>query len=237
MFVDVRITPEFCSDGMFSAEQHSIGNIMYQLNKYLKAKRFMIASETTNKFGETTHFHYHYKCQTLTKKTKDSIQKWLRERGCKGNKAYSIALHEDPRDEQRWWRYVLKEMKGTLTTTIFRYGNEAPLPEFQEHEIELWRALAVDERQKQIEMNLASRDREINKNQFKDKMFKKLKETHKDVSPNRRELFKDIFKHYQAHGKTPPDAHRIQNIIIDFQVWAGYLDLDDYITEKLGTNF
>jgi len=81
-------------------------------------------------------------------------------------------------------------------------------------------------------MNLASRDREINKNQFRDKMFKKLKEENENAT--RRTLFKAIFKHYQAAGKTPPEAQRIYNVVIDFQVWAGELDLDDYFDEKIG---
>lgn len=237
MFVDIRITPDFCTGAPFSVEHQQIGKIEYLLNTYLKAHTYIISAEKTNKFGEATHFHYHYKCNTLASKSKDAIQKWLREHGCKGVKAYACNTHEDPKDEMRWWRYALKEQDTIKTSCSLRWGRNCPgraFDESQEDEVtlELWRKMAVDERQKQIEMNLASRDREINKNQFRDKMFKKLKEENENAT--RRTLFKAIFKHYQAAGKTPPEAQRIYNVVIDFQVWAGELDLDDYFDEKIG---
>lgn len=236
MFIDIRITPDFCT-GDFSPANHSIGKIEYVLKEYLKPHTYIISAEQQNKFGEGTHFHYHYKCNTLIQKSKDAIQKWLRGNGCKGVKAYACNVHEDPSDEERWWRYALKEQESIKTSATLRWMRNPPGRPFSNDQedveaLELWRLMAVDERQRQIQMNLASRDREINKNQFRDKMFKKLKTEYENAM--RRELFKAIFKHYQAAGKTPPEAQRIYNLVIDFQVWAGELDLDDYYDEKIG---
>lgn len=86
--------------------------------------------------------------------------------------------------------------------------------------------LAKDERKRQIELNCKTEENLINKNQFRDKLFKHLSNLYINEVPNV-QLYSAIGKYYQDNGKSPPFA-KLMDIVLDFKVCQGWLTFEEH---------
>ena len=150
---------------------------------------------------------------------KDTIQKWLRSREICGKAAYCLRVNTDVDDEERWWRYVLKEN-----------GLKKYVKGFTEKDYLLLEIKAKDEKQRTANKNNDDLTKLMNKNQFRDKMFNKLKELYPDKKTEK-ELFSLIGKYYQTENKTPPFS-KLLDIVLDFQVFMTFMTFEEYYERR-----
>jgi hypothetical protein len=101
---------------------------------------------------------------------------------------------------------------------------------FSDERIKQMVEMAVSERAHQVSTNVKTRDRLVAKNQFRDKLFKYLKEQHPNVSCLRK-LIKLIGSYYQDNGKTPPFS-KLGDVGLDYQVSSGMITWEEWIEER-----
>lgn len=217
----MRITPEHCKETDFpwkieKSNDLNNGSFWRSFTSLISDEnsRYLVAYEHTNKFGEPCSPHYHINIHGDLSVKKETIQKWFNKKGAKGNKAYCVQIREDVDDEGRWWRYCCKE------ALLLHRG-------FSVEEIGRMVEMAVSERAHQVVTNCKTRDRLVNKNQFRDKLFKYLKDKH-PLEENRRDLLKLIGTYYQEQGKTPPFS-KLSDIVLDYLVTEKYISWEDWI--------
>ena len=223
-YLAVRITPEHCKevDWGWKIEKSDIGNMQSFWGAFTSLFpdgniRYIVAHEATNKFGEPCSQHYHINIHGEVPMQKETLQKWFNKRGAKGNKAYCIQIREDVEDEGRWWRYCCKE--AVLLHSGFTNEDLGKMVE-----------MAISERTHQIAVNCKTRDRLVNKNQFRDKLFKYLKDNY-GHERNERKLIKLIGKYYQDGGKTPPFS-KLGDVCIDYMISARHMTWEEYVGRR-----
>lgn len=224
MFVDLRITP--CMIPLWKDEkevtQHrraTFTNFFTEWSDYLKPMKILLGLEHLDKFGKNTHYHYHINFEISDDVKKDTLQKWLRSREICGKAAYCLRLTAEPDDESRWWRYTLKENGIKCLTKGFTDA------EYTEMEL-----LAKDEKNRTVLKNNDDLTKLMNKNQFRDKMFNKLKELYPDIIDEKK-LFSIIGKYYQSENKTPPFS-KLLDVVFDFKVFMNHMTFEEYFERK-----
>lgn len=223
-YLAVRITPEYCEEKTFcwKIEKSNLENMQLFWGAFtsffsLDNSRYLVAHETTNKFGEPCSAHYHINIHGEVPIKKETLQKWFNKNGAKGNKAYCIQIREDVDDEGRWWRYCCKE------ALLLHHG-------FTDEDIAKMVEMAISERAHQITTNLKTRDRLVNKNQFRDKLFKHLKDNHTTVRDEKK-LIRLVGEYYQDQGKTPPFC-KLEDIVLDYLIVVKSMSWDEFIERR-----
>ena len=221
MFIQIRVTPEFCKEPCLARWEL----IKPALFKYLTKDGAVVNSsavckERYNKFGEETHPHYHInlECDMYDFK-KENFQKWFRGQPFlpSGNKAYSIKIVGDPEDENRWWRYLLKDDKSKLLDSNFPEG----------FDIELNRKMAIDERLQQIKKNIEARERLLRTDSFRLRAFAHLSALYNNDLKTNRQIFSDLVRYYQENNKIPP-FNSLMNMVYDYKVHTKQMTPEDY---------
>ena len=201
-FCDIRITTDkiLGEDASGNIEKHrdySFGFLYANTAKW-EADDYIMGEEVQNKFGEPTHRHYHINFYTEKEIKKDTVQKWIRNTyNLKGNAQYCVRVHIDLEDRNRWWRYPMKEkliIKSKNLDDVLLNGVTAK-------DLKL---LARDERKRQIEQNVKSRQNLLDKNAFRDKMFAYFKDEYKGNIPSDKVIWCQMSMYYIQRSKTPP---------------------------------
>lgn len=132
--------------------------------------------EKLNKFGEPCDEHFHFNAHFDPPDLKDplrSAKNWLRKKALaqefnlKGNKVWSCTIVEEPNDWERWIRYPLKEKPiFELSKLALHYSPEGGIQQLARD--------AQNERKRGIELNVIKREKAMDKQSFKDKLFKYL---------------------------------------------------------------
>lgn len=188
----------------------------------ISAVKFMYCVEDQDKFGKDTHEHIHFNCyiddddaktDTYQRKFKRQMEKFGFP--ISGNKHYSLKVLVDVGDEDRWWRYIMKQEKNIK---IGSHGFTTP-------QLNEWRKLAVDERLRQIQKNNEHLDNFLDKSSFKGKMYVYFNEelvirTHKNFVIN-------YIKYCQKHHKVP-SFQKIEDYWIDYRLQVGLLTPEDW---------
>lgn len=223
-YLQLRITPVHCTKVSFAweyieGEEVSNKYFIRNLLDYVKMNpsHILIADEATNKFGEPCEQHYHVNIHGKKSIEKAALQKWLNRHGAKGNKAYCVQIREDVDDEGRWWRYCCKE------NLAYAYG-------FSGEEVNRMVEMATSERAHQVATNIKTRDRLVNKNQFRDKLFKHLIDDHGECR-HKRLLIKHVGKYYQDQGKSPP-FNKLADIVMDYLICIKAITWEEWIDER-----
>lgn len=222
-FCDIRITTEKIlgdlSNNTLRDQQNYAMKFLYKTKEYLEAQDYVMGQEQTNKFGETTLLHYHINYYTEKELKKDSVQKWLRNTfNLKGREQYCVRVHIDLEDRNRWWRYPMKEK-----LIIHSAGLEQALQGSTVKELKL---LARDEKKRQVEQNLKTRQNLMDKNAFRDNMFRHFKDEYKDNLPEDKKIWCDLSMYYIRHSKTPPFT-KLDDTVIDFKVSVGAITIEE----------
>lgn len=165
--------------------------------------------ETLNKFGESCDPHFHLNVQFVAPDLKDplrSAKEWLRREAnsldfhLKGNKVWSCTLVEEPKDFDRWYRYPLKE------TPVPELCSSDFLSPLNQQQI----TIAREERKRSIEINILKREKAIDKQSFRDKLFKHLDGLHTALHqddpqvyppPDHQTIWISILSYYSDQGK------------------------------------
>lgn len=162
--------------------------------------------EQLNKFGEACPPHFHLNVYFDSPDVKDplrSAKEFLKRKSVeigfrlKGNKVWSCTLVEEPKDYERWIRYPLKE-----TPCL-------PFCSLPGHDLSHLHVLAKEERKRGVEINILKREKAIDKQSFKDKLFKYL-DDHL-IGESVEELMENI-----VYDKTLPDHQTIWIKVLDY---------------------
>ena len=94
--------------------------------------------------------------------------------------------------------------------------------EFVENNI----ALARDERKQQIKRNIEARDRYLDKDSFKGKMYQHFSE--ELAITTEREFYIELIKYYQKKNKVPPFS-KLKEYWIDYQIMTNLISADNYV--------
>lgn len=143
VFIQLRFTPSLFTEKSWGVDlKYTKTMLMSKVLNYYgpeNVTRFICVLEKVGKMGEEVKPHFHINLEVPEhEKTKDNFQKNIRKwsAGIKGN-AYMVRHVEDPKDEDRWWRYCLKEIDAPVWFS--KKG-------FEKEWITLNKILACDER-------------------------------------------------------------------------------------------
>lgn len=245
-YIDLRITmeevPTIASgtkDGVCvdSPEPHQCGLVLHlhaqleKINKENQEKlglpeireipRFIWVKEMYNKFGEVTKAHYHLNwelIETGIKVKKDTIQKMLnRKYHLKGNKMYCLRVHDAlDEDGDRWWRYVCKQKKPS----VYRG--------FTDEQINNFHCLANDEYEQRKKENIKSRDKLLDKNNFRNKLIKHMCKIHEEKPYEEDvDIYCDICEFYKSNHATAP-FRKLDDLVIDIKVEMKLITYREY---------
>lgn len=194
--------------------------------------RWIYGVENYNKFGEKTDEHIHFKLESEEEDLKkNSLQtlfrRYINDRSdikLKGVKYYAIMMETQPKDEDRWWRYCIKEKGARVKcSSNMKDFMTAQMPQAQ------------NERELQIKRNLEARDKYIDKDSFKNKMFAKFAEEKIGWygPPDSKELEFSIslITYYQKKKKVPPFS-KIEDYWGDYRIMTAQISPIDYMKEK-----
>lgn len=193
------------------------GIVLPDLREYLDIERCIVGEECLDPAGRLTHLHYHIHIETQKDIKKDTLQKHCREAfDWKGKEMYAVQLlHELDGEGERWWRYPLKE-KLLLTEG-----------DFSDMDLEQMALLAKDEKARTAEIIEEQKNRDMMKNQFRDKLMAHFKKKYESCSePSNKDLWCQIAKYYYAAGKTPP-FRTLDDLVDDVRVFLGYMTIED----------
>lgn len=246
-YIDIRITPEETTtipvgvvDGVCveSPEPHQCGLILSlhetleKINRENQEKiglpvikeipRFIWVKEIYNKFGEVTKPHYHLNWELIETGItikKDTIQKMLnRKYHLKGNKQYCLRVHQhlDEDGHERWWRYVCKQK------VPLKYRGFTP------EQIQQFHVLANDEYEQAKKKNLKSRDKLMDKNNFRNKLIKHLCKEHNE-KPFQEDvtIFVRICEFYKSNSMTAP-FRKLDDLVVDMKVELNLITYKEY---------
>lgn len=238
MYVSLRITPSF----VFDASGEPIGEtevflIINSLRSYLQTTQTLACYEVLNKFGEQTHPHYHINCVSKREIKKQSLNAWFRKFretlgfSFSGVKSYSFSIYDDVKEVDEWLRYVVKEQLGSSDVAPFNitpteydkyegFTNPVLSYGFTDDWIKDNRKTATIRRYYSVIHNRQLRDSYINKNCFKNTMFRKLKD---DL--NHQQFCSNVVSYYGRKGKTAPFK-----LLFDGDLWLDYLLFKERIT-------
>lgn len=222
-FCDIRITTDkiLGEDASGNSQKHRdyAFAFLYANTAKWEADDYVMGEEKTNKFGEPTHWHYHINFYTDKEIKKDTVQKWIRNTyNLKGNAQYCVRVHIDLEDRNRWWRYPMKEKLVIHSKDIDECLEGATLKELK--------LLAKDEKKRQCEQNVKSRQNLLDKNAFRDNMFRYFKDEYKAVIPSDKILWCKMSMYYIKHSKTPPFS-KLDDVVIDFKVSIGHITIEE----------
>ncbi len=175
--------------------------------------------EEHNHYGEVCDKHFHLHAVFDPSDLKDplrSAKNWLKRQALeagfslKGNKRWACTLVEEPEDYERWLRYPLKE--GPL------------YPQCQvdlEYNLHQMATDANHEHKRTIEINILKREKAIDKQSFKDKLFKYLDSPPDggDHPKTHCSIWIAILQYYMEQGKA-----------VCYKTITGYTDL--YLLHK-----
>lgn len=244
VYVDIRLTleeAEKASPALWrigneivkEPEPHQNGLVM-TFHNYLNSKnekfhrdlilnttpmKWIWVKEKYNKYGEVTKTHYHLNWwlpDTGFQFNQDSFRKFINSIGLKGVKSYCMRTHKDIGDSDRWWRYTCKQ------SVPLTYSG------FTESEIKEFHLLANDEwEQRKIE-NIAKRQKLEDKNNFRNKIIKHLKQLYVEQEPSSdKQIFCDIAKFYRKNHQTAP-FKKLDDLVIDMKCELGLLTIEEY---------
>ena len=244
-YIDLRYTPMESGDISFSSIsiKNTHRGVVEKLINYISSVlvgiqseremeardevSYIVSEEMYNKFGEQTHLHYHMNFSVPHHAgnyefKKETIQKHLnREFKLKGNKMYCLRVHSDmPKDVERWWRYTCKQGKPIMKKN------------FSDIEVdEMYKIASAEYEQRKIE-NCETRQKLIDKNNFRNKIVKHLKDA---VSKRDKHgckltdkmLWLAIAQFYRDNHMTPAYG-KLDDLVIDMKVEIGYITLEEY---------
>lgn len=192
------------------------------LPKIQEIAKYIWVKEKYNKFGEITKTHYHLNwelMETGIKIKKDTIQKALnRTFKLKGNKMYCLRVHDslDEDGHHRWWRYVCKQNKPTA------YRGFTP------EDINNFHIMANDEYEQRKKENIKSRDKLLDKNNFRNKLIKHFKKTHEIANYTEDvEIFCEICRYYKEASMTAP-FRKLDDLVIDIKCELQIITFQEY---------
>ena len=90
--------------------------------------------------------------------------------------------------------------------------------------------MAVCERANQVKTNVKTRDRLVNKNQFRDKLFQYLKSKHSHVK-DECALIQLVGEYYQDQGKTPPFS-KLGDVVLDYLIVVKSMSWREFIMRR-----
>ena len=180
------------------------------LNRFVKkwiptdgSSAYTCGVEEFNKYGEHCEPHFHLNVYFDPPDIKDplrSAKEFLKRNAIdigfrlKGNKVWSCTLVEEPNDYERWIRYPLKEKP----VRAFCHG----VPNLEQ--------LATDanhERKTSVEINILKREKAIEKQSFRDRLFKYLDDKNEEAYHNDEDEFTHetiwllVLQYYTEQGK------------------------------------
>lgn len=188
------------------------------LNKFIREKKeelgdYTLGFERQNKYGEPCrpHFHFHfYWSNPQCCDPKRTITRWFQTRAAaseiplRGPRKWCVQLVDDPQDENRFYRYPFKF--GLISRCSTSFPNEW---------LDLQIPIAVDENRRRIEANCLHRDKVMDKQTFRDKLFIWLDKPPDGENPKTHaSIWIAILLYYQQEGKP-----------INFQTIDGYTTL------------
>lgn len=229
MYLQLRLTPEFCS----SPTEASFKNIWVQLKNIIMLSfgtllHAAACKENFNKFGEPTHEHFHFNIELddhITDLTPEKIQRKIRAISCRpsGPRAYAVKVLEELNDENRWWRYLLKEKGGAA------YLTEPSFPD--NFDIEINKLMAQDERSIQINRNLKAREKTLQTHSFRNKMYAHFDKQYKQDEITKCKIFSDFIQYYQDDNRVPP-FNTMMNMVYDYLVYSNRLSAEEFFKLK-----
>lgn len=172
--------------------------------------------ETRNNYGEPCHPHYHFHAYFDLDELVDPLRtfkNFLRREATKqgyhlaGNKVWACTLVEEPDDLDRWLRYPLKEkpIYDLCHDAFYSFNKIVPhqaSPLFQQQQ-----AAARQEQIRSIEINILKRNKTMEKQTFRDKLFKHLDSTlgpapaAPPYTPSHQDIWIQILDYYQLQKK------------------------------------
>lgn len=194
-------------------------------NRPFDITRYLWGVEKIDKYGEQTAEHIHYKIEIDDPDVKkNTLQKSFRDFmgsygiTLKGVKHYAIMMDIEPKDIDRWWRYAMKEKDAPI-------GYSEDMDEFVTEQ----RPQAINERELQIERNRKARDKYLDKESFKGKMYDFLY-NEKNVR-KQYDFCVELIKYYKDKNKVPPFS-KLDDYWIDYKIITGIMTPEQYVTEK-----
>ena len=168
---------------------------------------YMTGLEKLNKFGEPCDEHFHLNAHFDPTDLRDplrSAKNWLRKKALesdfslKGNKVWSCTIVDEPNDWERWIRYPLKEKPLLPLCHIGISEDYAP-----EGGIEQLARDAMIERKRGVELNVIKREKAMDKQSFKDKLFNFLdSQTWEPSDMDHQTIWCVILEFYTQQGKS-----------------------------------
>lgn len=244
VYIDVRYTHQGPLTDLTNTPIQKVKDIIHFFNKLNHEKQhfldeqfkqpmsYLVAREDYNKFGEKTHMHYHINMELpnehplIQPYRKDTIAKALnRQLGLKGNAMYCLRVHESPEDVERWWRYCCKQDIPVISS-----------PDFTEEKKKEMHKIAKAEYQQRVVENKETREKLINKNNFRQKLSKHLHSkldnmAKKGLKVSDKQLWLAIAEYYRDQSTTPP-FQKMDDLVIDMKVELKYITLEEYYDLK-----
>lgn len=231
--IDIRLTPEFIKIADFEAATF-IKRLFQRLKGWTargletpsgqeyEINQYVIGKEHKDKYGRETHHHIHIAVivtlDKTTKQTKAFIQEFLRKNGAKGNAAYMVRVNADVADEDRWFRYAMKQ--GDYETDYI--GHEALAN------------LAADEYKNQVKRNLETEEQARCKNQFRDKMYNHLDK--KEIRGTRNIMI-EIYNFYNSNARDAP-LHDLFSKAMNYEINKKHRNIEDiFLINKSNENY
>jgi hypothetical protein len=179
--------------------------------------KYIVGKEHKGKKGEIVDEHYHIPMELEEPIKMDTLRKRINRLGLKGNKMYCLRELEDLKEEpQRYWRYCLKQ-----NLPVASKG-------FTELELDALHTVAHDEWNQRVIENKQAEEKMLNKNNFRNKLIKNLKELYNEVGqPTDKKLYIDIYKYYNKSHQTAP-FKKMDDLVIDMKLELAYLTIEEY---------
>ncbi len=216
-------------------------SIKYLIREY-NMTLYSTGYEEYNKYGEPCdpHFHFNFVEDLDRVNPKRCIADKLKryyeqiDVSLKGNKQWSLQMVEEPNDFDRWFRYPLKEnpiLDMVRDGTSDLSGNMGPDPD----ELDKIVSLAKSERRTSIEINILRREKQRNKDKFKDNLYTFIKSHDQDeLNPlltggytiDHKRVWKLIYKYYRSQER-PINWTTIEGYTNLFLADAGVIDDND----------
>lgn len=231
MFYQLRITLakvfNLSSDSALTdAHRKLIKGLITQLiaEKLCDDTNYVLAGEYKNKYGENTHFHYHFNFECDD--SKDTLRRWLvrkseeREYKLKGKESYALSLAENPDDYHRWFRYCLKEAYYPKYTRYVPSSGEPSLSDLAK--------LAKDERERTVKSNLAHRARSLEKVTYFDKIIKKMEKKPADERPQTKRSIYVFITRFYVDDKKPVNPVTIRGYTYQYMLSKKLITYDQF---------
>lgn len=216
-YLELRLTiPELPSEFQYDA-------IYKHIIKELKEEpiRYIVGREQHNKCGELIKDHFHISMELEEPINLDSFRKKLnRSYGIKGNNMYCLRQHLDLKeDEQRWWRYPIKQHPAVASKG------------FTEVELDALHTAGLDEYNQRVKENKLAQEKMLMKNNFRNKLIKYLNNKYNGAHQPDKTIFIDIYTFYKEAHTTCP-FKKMPDLIIDMKLETGMITIDEYYDIK-----